>query len=223
MSQSFGDLRVRRTHKLIRESLISLLEEKSFDSITVEEISQRAMVSRTTFYRYYQDKYQLVEDIFEDVISALMNDLDPLRLNIIANLDLQNEVDPWSRLFGEIADSIHDTGPLEKFFNHFAEYERMYSALLGERGSPWFSTKLQTFFANQIGARLQDLAGMLHNSSIMHTPAFSKGLVKMLVAGQILDMIRWWLKNGEPLTAEQMSRYCYRVVFVFLKDVATWE
>jgi AcrR family transcriptional regulator len=47
MSQTSGDLRVRRTQKLIRDAFIALIEERSFDAITVGEIANRAMVSRT--------------------------------------------------------------------------------------------------------------------------------------------------------------------------------
>ncbi len=49
MSHNSGDLRVRRTQKLLREALIALIEERSFDAITVGEIAERAMVSRAAF------------------------------------------------------------------------------------------------------------------------------------------------------------------------------
>jgi AraC-like DNA-binding protein len=56
LTQNSDDLRVRRTRKLLREALIELIGERSFDTITVGDISQRAMVSRAAFYRHYQDK-----------------------------------------------------------------------------------------------------------------------------------------------------------------------
>jgi AcrR family transcriptional regulator len=63
MTQQVKNLRLRRTQKLLREALISLIEEKGFDALTVGEITERAMVSRAAFYRNYQDKYSLVEQI----------------------------------------------------------------------------------------------------------------------------------------------------------------
>lgn len=50
------DLRVRRTYKLLMESLDELLKQKDFGPITVQEICQQAMVRRTTFYQHFQDK-----------------------------------------------------------------------------------------------------------------------------------------------------------------------
>ncbi len=50
------DLRVRRTYKLLKDAFTALLMEKSFDRITVQEICERAMVRRTTFYQHFDDK-----------------------------------------------------------------------------------------------------------------------------------------------------------------------
>ena len=57
MTQPAGNVRVRRTQKLLREALIELIEERGFEALTIGEITERAMVSRAAFYRNYQDKY----------------------------------------------------------------------------------------------------------------------------------------------------------------------
>src|SRR3954466_712332 len=72
VSQPKENLRLRRTQKLLREALIDLIEERGFDALTVGELTSRAMVSRAAFYRNYHDKYDLVEQIFEDVMSTLL-------------------------------------------------------------------------------------------------------------------------------------------------------
>src|SRR5262245_15203961 len=71
MSQQTNNVRVRRTQKLLREALIELIEEKGFDALTVGELTSRAMISRAAFYRNYQDKYDLVEQIFDEIRSTL--------------------------------------------------------------------------------------------------------------------------------------------------------
>lgn len=57
-----GDLRVRRTDKLLWDALTDLLSipGKEFNSITVNEICEKAMVHRTTFYKHFKDKYDLL-------------------------------------------------------------------------------------------------------------------------------------------------------------------
>ncbi len=54
------DLRVRRTRKMLWEALVKLLEERPFEALSVQEICDRAMVHRTTFYKHFEDKYQLL-------------------------------------------------------------------------------------------------------------------------------------------------------------------
>ncbi|MDN8759582.1 TetR/AcrR family transcriptional regulator, partial [Staphylococcus aureus] len=41
------------TQRLLREALINLLDHKHFEAITINEITQEAYVTRSTFYRYY--------------------------------------------------------------------------------------------------------------------------------------------------------------------------
>lgn len=58
-NEEVKDLRVRRTRKLLREALLDLATEKGFDAITVNDLTERAMINRATFYRHYRDKYEL--------------------------------------------------------------------------------------------------------------------------------------------------------------------
>lgn len=53
----------KRMRQLICDTMISLLEEKEFSKITVQDILNRAEIQRATFYRYYKDKYEVVEVI----------------------------------------------------------------------------------------------------------------------------------------------------------------
>lgn len=55
------DLRVRRTLVNLQQALVQLMSEKTFQSITVQEITDRAMVNRATFYDHFTDKYALLE------------------------------------------------------------------------------------------------------------------------------------------------------------------
>ncbi|MFC7558721.1 TetR/AcrR family transcriptional regulator [Paenibacillus farraposensis] len=60
------DLRVKRTHKLLWSALGELLldPKKEFSSITINEICEKAMVHRTTFYKHFVDKYDLLNLFF---------------------------------------------------------------------------------------------------------------------------------------------------------------
>ncbi|MGO1922991.1 MAG: TetR/AcrR family transcriptional regulator C-terminal domain-containing protein [Jeotgalicoccus sp.] len=68
------DLRVQKTLHAIDQAIITLLERKKFESITIQDISSEAMINRGTFYSYYKDKYELIESYQE----SMMNDIEQL-------------------------------------------------------------------------------------------------------------------------------------------------
>ena len=65
------DLRVRRTRKLLQQALIEGTVEKGFAALTVRDITRRAMVNRSTFYRHYLDKYDLLEQHLNEIYEVL--------------------------------------------------------------------------------------------------------------------------------------------------------
>lgn len=55
------DLRVIKTEQALRNALLELGNAKDFDSITINEICEKALVRRSTFYRHYEDKYDFYQ------------------------------------------------------------------------------------------------------------------------------------------------------------------
>ncbi|MFC5827580.1 TetR/AcrR family transcriptional regulator [Nonomuraea insulae] len=100
------NVRVRRTRTLLRQALVELIEEHGFERLTVGQITERAMVSRAAFYRNYRDKYQLVEQIFEEAMGEL--------LGTMTDQPGTPVLERW-------------TG----FFEHIDHYHRLYGALAG--------------------------------------------------------------------------------------------
>jgi AcrR family transcriptional regulator len=71
------DPRVRRTRALIDAAFQSLLMQKSFDELTVQDIAQEAMVNRATFYAHYRDKYELLDRSMHDAFSRQLRSTIP--------------------------------------------------------------------------------------------------------------------------------------------------
>jgi AcrR family transcriptional regulator len=57
------DPRVRRTRQLLQEALRKLLDQKRFDDITVQDITEAATLNRATFYAHYPDKFALLGEL----------------------------------------------------------------------------------------------------------------------------------------------------------------
>lgn len=62
------DLRVQRTKKALITTFSDLLETKSFDNITIQDLCEKANVRRSTFYRHFNDKYDLLNHIVGTLI-----------------------------------------------------------------------------------------------------------------------------------------------------------
>lgn len=62
------DIRVLKTIKNIDDTFLKLLKIKSFNDITIKDICDNAMISRSTFYSHYKDKHDLLEHLFEKVL-----------------------------------------------------------------------------------------------------------------------------------------------------------
>jgi len=87
------DRRIKRTKKLLRDSLLRLLEEKPITKISVKELTEMADVNRSTFYFYYKDVVDMVENIQDEIFEVfeqevltqdvVLNELDDFR-NYIA-------------------------------------------------------------------------------------------------------------------------------------------
>src|SRR5579859_314948 len=65
------DLRVRRTHERLGSALVSLIQEKSIDEVTVQEVLDRASVGRSTFYLHFRDKNDLLLSQLEQFLEIM--------------------------------------------------------------------------------------------------------------------------------------------------------
>lgn len=196
MSRPESNLRVTRTQKLLREALIELIEERSFEAITVGELAARAMVSRAAFYRNYQDKYDLVEQIFAEAMSAL--------LDAVGDLGAEHPAEIWVR-----------------FFEHIAQYERLYRALLGSKGSPWFARKMRVSLAELVMARGRLPHGPHASDHSAHSSA--DAFVPDLVSALFVEAITWWLEHGMPYTPREIATRTAHLAAALFQEASAWQ
>ncbi len=70
------DLRVYKTKKSIRETFLNIRRVKPLEKIKVNEICEQAMINRATFYRYYQDVFDLNEKLEQQALLQLLENFD---------------------------------------------------------------------------------------------------------------------------------------------------
>jgi AcrR family transcriptional regulator len=189
------DLRIRRTHHFLQEAMIELVTEKGFDAITVGDIAERAMINRATFYRHYQDKYDLVATIFEEAANHLVEDMKPLPKDIDLDEKIENLLEIWNR-----------------FFEHVAAHAQLYRAMLGKNGSPWFAARMREHIIKLMLERerqWKQQAGPRRQID----PAMPPELPVMQLSHVLLGTIVWWLENEKRYTPRQMAAWFWRFAF----------
>jgi AcrR family transcriptional regulator len=71
------DRRIRRTRFALRQAFRELVEEKGYEAVTIEDITEQANLGRTTFYLHYHDKEDLLLEDFADKLFALVENVSP--------------------------------------------------------------------------------------------------------------------------------------------------
>ena len=71
------DLRIRKTYLALHNAFRELLTEKRFEELTVNELCDRAMIRRTTFYKHFADKYEYFSFYIKEVVAAFQNRMAP--------------------------------------------------------------------------------------------------------------------------------------------------
>ncbi len=194
MSQPAKDLRVKRSQKFLRDALIDLIEERGFDSLTVGEITERALVSRATFYRLYQDKYDLVEQIYAEATQAL--------LAAVSEPTTEHPPKIWVR-----------------FFEHIAEYEQLYRALLGRKGSPWFVLKMRASLVELV--KQYEQVPFIQAVKRPATP-FSEEYSRDVIATLFVEPLTGWLEHGRPCSAQEMAGRTGSLAFAIFRETNAW-
>ena len=181
------DLRVKRSRKLLRDALMSLIAEKKFDAISVQEICDRAMIHRTTFYKHYEGKDDLLRFIIQEISEALT-----------ANFPTPDV---------SLATASYDKSPeyLIQVFTHIAEYKTFYKAMLSGAGVGVFRLFLKDQLVKWVFSRTQRL---VERNDSLPVPV---AIMAQYGIGGFLNLVTWWLEQEMPYTPEQMALYVLRL------------
>ena len=212
MKPKINDRRVERTCKALKQALYELLEEKSFDQVTVEEITDRANLGRATFYLHYKDKEDL---LLEDVIE------------LVDQMVEETTGMPWLR-WRENSEGTNSMTirpiPMVMVFQHVAENANYYRIILRGQSMHSVSGRLRAIIIKAIKdvgmARSQEgsLAGEPQDRLKGGTQV-PLDVIANYYAGSVIGLVTWWLENDMPYSAVQMAGYFQKLFFPGLMQV----
>ena len=122
------------TSKLMNEALLSLLEKKPFDFITVTDITKKAGVNRSTFYLHYDNVYELLEETIENLNKKFLQSFDsnlPIKINSKSDAFLLTTkyLTPYLQFVKENKTAIKIAHKNPKVFNNETAYKSLYEKI----------------------------------------------------------------------------------------------
>ena len=177
------DARTKRTRQRLGDAYLGLLHEKAIEDVTVQDVLDRALVGRSTFYLHYRD----INDL---LLSQLEFFLETMSTMLIVRKEQSQRVVPVTEMFA-----------------HIASAKKMYR-LLGDAGRlNDFYDLAQGYFERGIEVRLRE-SNRLPKLSQRELAARSSAL-----AGSLLSLLRWWLVRGSIEPAEKMDELFHQMVW----------
>ena len=189
VEKNIKDRRVIRTKTALRQAINEIIKEKEYSNITVEDITSRANIGRTTFYLHYQDKEDLLLEELEEQLSLIANEFS--RHPLIFWIREQNGI-----MIKSILEIIKNNSELYRCMTHDQSnkaYERFKKInsnaawkLINE--SPWAQRRI----------------------SHMSIPV---DFLIEFYAGAMWSSIVWWVSNNFEVTIDEMASSCRMLLY----------
>ena len=182
------DRRQQKTRAAIFPAFSTLLAEKSYSKITVQEIIDTANVGRTTFYAHFETK--------DDLLKALCKEL-------------------FDHIICSAADSAHTRGLYsegnapESVFCHLLQHLQEDKNNILELLSCESSEIFLRYFKDSLNKLIQD---QFVNQNRKTNPGVPQDFLVNHISGSFVEMVLWWIRNRRKQTPEELDRYFRAVI-----------
>lgn len=192
------DPRIYKTLRNIDEALLANLKELPFRRITIDLLCQSAMINRSTFYKYYADKYALLDDY----LTRTMNEFGETVKTDFITADPGNVDDPYyTMLFRETASFL---------FARRERFQTLWQAGIDRN----IYLEMTQIVQDRI---LEKLCGELEKATA------AQSLYASFFASNMMTLIRWWFNHegqvSEDTVVEIMASNMKQGLFCTFKQL----
>jgi AcrR family transcriptional regulator len=200
------DRRSRRTRRMLKEAFFALVLEKGYDTVTIEDITERADLGRTTFYLHYRDKEELLLESIDAIAEELIARLPPEAWRIGDGTEPPGGTPGFASPTGEaVFDAIHVV------FQHAAENVHLYRVFLRGEGARQAQHRLHVIISMKAAELIHE---RVQAGELTLQPNLPLDVFCSYFAGALLATITWWLETSAPYTPEQMADMFRRLFFL---------
>jgi len=177
----------RDTEQLIRSTLLDMLESESFFNIKVTDLVDKAGISRSAFYVYFDSIYDVLQKIEDDYMECFPGEQKVL-----------NIVRGWSEKSGVEHEELYTESS-----QYTQENMRIYRLLSGPNGDPSFYYKHK----NRVTRITHDVVG---KGATQKDDNYKK-LTAAFLAGGNVAIFDWWAHHPNGIEAEEFSKFAFNL------------
>lgn len=179
------DKRVKRTRDLLQKSLMELIAERGYDSITIQEIVGRANLGRTRFYLHYNSKDELFMSCHQAILSEF-------HLGLLHPLTREELLSPQIPL------------QMASAYRHLEEGRALLYPIFQGKDSQLILRQIRERSAREIEANLRTIF-------VEAGSAIPFEMLATYLVGAQITLMQWWLEKRRPYTAETLARTFHRM------------
>lgn len=169
------DKPVIKTKHAIYKAFVELLNEKDINQITITDVAKRANINRKTFYNYYSDINDVMEEIENLVVSAFIKN--------IGTVEFTNMADFLTEIFIKFTETV----------NHDLEF---YGLLFKTNNRSFLIVKIVDILKKYVQQRIEE-------TEILDQKRF-KVAVDLCIPG-IISVYMNWFTNSYDYSIEELS------------------
>jgi AcrR family transcriptional regulator len=200
------DKRIQKTKQALQQAMLNLIQQKSYEDIQIQDITNEADTARVTFYRHYSTKEELLLDCMDQFYEDMKTILDGIEPKDV--LDLRQAV-------ADVA-----------LFQFCDERSELCRILLTGPTSWLVQDRLRYYIVERTTMMFA------HLPQVADLPV---GLITNHVASCVIGNLTWWITRGKPYSVEYIAHITHsmsmagamavvgRLDAVILPDLNSWQ
>ena len=182
------DRRIGRTRRQLKTALLALILEKGYDAVTIEDITERADLGRTTFYLHYHDKEELLLESIKAIADDLLEQISPLPpIN-------------WDESINTEDENLRD--PIRVTFAHARENAQLYQIILRGEGASKAASRVHNIISETVTIVVNKT---IENGRVPIQLEVPVEIFANYLAGALMGLVTWWLETGMCYSPEEMA------------------
>jgi len=179
---------VDRTKQHIIQTFFEMMAEVGFEQIRVSNLAKKAGINRGTFYHHFVDKYEILEEIEDEIFNQfklLMDKHVCLNHERVRNGTVGNEIQHlFQNTFLQVMQFLY-------------ERKEIATILVGKNGRPQFIEKLEGLYCETVRRNI---------GAKPPSEDYQTHYLQEFVFSGVISVIKCWLRNGAKETPDEVAK-----------------